>query len=443
MSELVVWMNGERVAVWREERGAHQLRYDESWLASPRCRSLSLSLPITPDLTLRGPAVEHYFDNLLPDARRIRERVRRRFDANSLGAFDLLQAIGRDCVGAVQLLPPGEAPEGFDRLDYETLSEGQVEQLLVAATSDNGTGEFEHDEALRISLAGAQEKTALLRIDGRWCLPRGATPTTHILKLPLGLIGNQRVDMRDSVENEWLCLNLLEELGIRCARVEIVRFGAQKVLAVERFDRAWMDGGGWIARLPQEDLCQALGVPPELKYERPEHPRGRHGPGMDDAIRLLRGSTDAPNDIAAFVLTQFAFWMVGNTDGHAKNFSIFLNTGDTYALTPVYDVISMWPLAGDAPSQQNPRKMTLAMSLRTPKPRKYLHEMAPAHWAHRSGTVGVPGLWEQMRAMAAQAPAALDRVSKRLPDDFPDRVWDRISDAVLERAGQLASVATA
>ncbi len=122
---LDIWMNGEYVGAWFWTRtGVPALRYDDAWLRSPNVRALSLSLPIPAgDKELRGPAVENYFDNLLPDSDRIRERLRRRFRTRSTEAADLLAAIGRDCVGAVQLLPAGQAPEAFDRIDSESLSE--------------------------------------------------------------------------------------------------------------------------------------------------------------------------------------------------------------------------------------------------------------------------------------------------------------------------------
>ncbi len=150
-----------------------------------------------------GAVVENYFDNLLPDSTRIRDRLRRRFGVPSTKAADLLAAIGRDCVGAVQLLPDGVAPGAHDHIDSQPLTDGQSEALLKDLTTDAN----EADSLLadfRISIAGAQEKTALLRIRDQWHLPHAATPTTHILKLPLGLVGNMRADMTDSVENEWL-----------------------------------------------------------------------------------------------------------------------------------------------------------------------------------------------------------------------------------------------
>lgn len=135
--------------------------------------------------------------------------------------------------------------------------------------------------------------------------PHGATPTTHIFKLPLGRVGgSRRVDLTDSAQNEWVCAQIVAELGLPVAPTTMVTFGEETVLVVERFDRAWMDDGAWIARLPLEDLCQALGVSPKQKYEHDG------GPGMAKCLRLPAGSADPRQDTLAFALTQLTFWLM-------------------------------------------------------------------------------------------------------------------------------------
>ena len=237
-TELNLWMNGELVAVWSRTRtGGHRLTYEKSWLRSPRRRSLSLSLPIGPSRQIDGAAVSNYFENLLPDNDNIRRRLRMRFHTLTTEAFELLTAIGRDCVGAVQLLPPKMEPEGFDRVDVVPVDDAEIERLLGAVTAEPVLNIDEDFEVFRISIAGTQEKTALLRQHGKWFCPLGATPTTHILKLPLGIVdGGLQLDMSESVENEWLCGQILRELGFSVAKTEMAVFGAQKVLVVERFN---------------------------------------------------------------------------------------------------------------------------------------------------------------------------------------------------------------
>lgn len=432
---LGIWMNGELVGHWRVVRGTHSLTYASEWLQSAKRRSLSLSLPITGTREIRGQVVANYFDNLLPDNERIRRRLHRRFKTRDAGAFALLEAIGRDCVGAVQLMPEGMAPQGWDRVECEPLRDADIRALLQAVPSDTALGQFADDEDLfRISIAGAQEKTAFTRYRGRWCRPHGATPTTHIFKLPLGLVGgSRRVALSDSIENEWLCAQLLRELGLPVADTEIAEFDGQKVLIVERFDRAWMDGKKWIARLPQEDFCQALGCPPDKKYEKDG------GPGMDACLKLLAGSADAQTDRAAFVLTQLAFWLLAATDGHAKNYSIFLGQGDVYAMTPLYDVISVWPYVGEGANQFRWRSAGLAMAVRSKNAHYALHTIQARHWEALAMKNGGVGVWEAMQAMVQQVEVAIGRVEERLPASLPGRTWERVVKGTRSQVRQFGS----
>jgi serine/threonine-protein kinase HipA len=368
-------MNGLKVGVWAQGgRGADTFQYDSDWTASQEARVLSLSLPFLPgNLPHRGEVVTNFFDNLLPDSDGIRRRLRSKFATDSAGAFDLLAAIGRDCIGAVQLLPESEVPSRIGKIAAEPLTEAEVEQVINATLSGARVLGQANEDEFRISIAGAQEKTALLFHRGRWCCPIGSTPTTHILKLPLGLVGNMQADMKDSVENEWLCSRILQHFGAEVASSKMVTFGARKVLAIERFDRA-LQAGGWIARLPQEDFCQALGLPSSLKYE------SDGGPGMRDILRILDGSSKAIADKRAFVRAQILFWMLAATDGHAKNFSLFHERGGTYRLTPLYDVLSAWPILGRGPNTLDGHKVKLAMAVRGKNAHWKINEIKARHW---------------------------------------------------------------
>jgi serine/threonine-protein kinase HipA len=210
-------------------------------------------------LPLKGERVGFYFDNLLPEADAIRCRQHSRFHTRAQDAFDLLEAIGRDCVGAVQLLPEGQTPKNVFSIEAETLDDEALERLLRAAVSSALPGQAIEADDFRISLAGAQEKTALPWHEGRWCRPLGATPTTHVFKFPLGLVVHRQADLRTSVENEWLCTQILTAYGVPVAPCEIRHFGEQKALVVERFGRKLHSSTGWWLRLPQEDFCQVSG----------------------------------------------------------------------------------------------------------------------------------------------------------------------------------------
>ncbi|WP_322102603.1 type II toxin-antitoxin system HipA family toxin [Paraburkholderia sp. J41] len=431
---LSIWANGERVGIWLVTPGGDtELRYDAAWKRSELGRPLSLSLPFgIGDVPLRGERVHHYFDNLLPDSPQIRRRIAARFRTDTLEAFDLLKAIGRDCVGAVQLLGEDEMPERVERIEGAPLSEAAIERLLLE-TSGALPGAGDDTDELRISLAGAQEKTALLRHRGRWRLPRGATPTTHILKLPLGFIGHRKVDFNTSVENEWLCLALLKAYGLPASDAQILTFGAQKVLGVERFDRT-LSRSGVLLRLPQEDFCQALGVPPHRKYE------AHGGPGVREIAGLLRQSQQARADIETFLLAQIVYWMLAAPDGHAKNFSIRLLPGGRFQLAPLYDVMSIWPVEGDGANQWSWHKASLAMAV-WGKARHY--RMRDVKRAHFDATARLCHYGDSAAPLIdrviERTPHAIDTVAAALPAGFPERVAQRLFDGLRFSAQRLAA----
>ncbi|MDI1336446.1 MAG: type II toxin-antitoxin system HipA family toxin [Lacunisphaera sp.] len=427
-------MNGARVGVWAQPRaGSPTFQYDSAWVSSAAARVLSLSLPFTPgNAPHRGETVTYFFDNLLPDSDGIRARLQSKFATDSTGAFDLLTAIGRDCVGAVQLLPEGAPPQGYDRIEAEPLDDAGVEQAIGAALSGGRVLGQAEEEEFRISIAGAQEKTALLYYRNRWCRPKGSTPTTHILKLPLGLVGNLQADMQDSVENEWLCSRLMQAFDLETAHCEIAHFGERKVLVVQRFDRAWEEGR-WIARLPQEDFCQALGQPARLKYE------ADGGPGMSAILRVLATSSRAEQDKRAFAKAQLVFWLLAATDGHAKNFSLFHERGGTYRLTPFYDVLSAWPIIGNGPRLLQWQKAKLAMAVRSRNAHWKLKDILPRHWDAVTRLAGLGDAADLIAEVLRQTPAAIAEVSRQLPRGFPARVSERIFAGLQEQAQRLAN----
>lgn len=429
---LGVWMNGERVGTWAvSARGGDSFAYDEAWLASPNVRPLSLSLPLVRGTdAFRGSVVEAYFANPLPDSRTILERVARRYGV-SAEPFALLAVIGRDCVGAAQLLPADSPPPDVRRIEATSVGEAEVADLLTRATST--ALPFDDGDDLRISLAGAQEKTALLWHRGRWCVPHGATPTTHILKLPLGRVGAVQADFSTSVENEWLCSRIFEAFGLPVPPCGMARFGPHKALVVERFDRRRLSG--WIARLPQEDMCQALGLPPERRYE------AHGGPGMRDILDLLRGSAAAEKDRALFLKAQLVFWLLGAPDGHAKNFSLALERGGRFRLTPFYDVMSAWPAIGKGPNRFDARRLKLAMAVAGKNRHHLIGQIRRRHWNEtaKRNALG-PDFEAVIRDILAAVPAVIAQVADSLPPGFPDAVGSPILDGLSGQAKLLADM---
>lgn len=415
---LSVWMNGEHVGTWTlPTHGLETFAYSPEWLEADGTRPISLSMPLGPvGSVFRGPVVTSFFDNLLPESSAVRTRIQARFSARSSRAFDLLAEIGRDCIGAIQLVPNGEAPGTVKKIQGIRLTDSGVEKLLadsLGATHTFGTSE---DGAFRISLAGMQEKTALLRHGGRWLRPSGATPTTHILKLPIGR-APQGIDLTTSVENEWLCATILRAYGIDVASCTMDRFGDYRVLVVERFDRRLAPDKSWIVRVPQEDLCQATGTPASNKYQ------ADGGPGMESIMRLLLGSTQPETDRRNFFRTQMAFWLLCAVDGHAKNFGVFLDAGGAYRLTPVYDVLSAYPVLGKTRGRLSPKKVKMAMAVEGRRRHYRWHLIQRRHWEE---TARQCGLANEFAALVGElvelTPEVVKQVSAKLPADFPDDV---------------------
>jgi len=423
MDKLDVYMNGLKVGEYgRSRSGANTFQYDESWLKSPGRRSISLSLPLR-SKPYSGPEVYNYFDNLLPDSREIRERIVARFQADSSEPFDILTQIGRDCVGAIQLLPHKAQPPNVKRIDLSPLSEKQLAKILRGYQSKTPLGMLKDEADFRISLAGAQEKTALLFHNGQWCLPHDATPTTHIIKLPIGEIQSHDrvIDMRHSVENEYLCLQIAKAYGFEAANCEIITPDDTKALAVERFDRKQSPDGSWIIRLPQEDFCQATGTSPARKYETDG------GPAISQIMKELLGSVKPIEDRYTFMRAQVLFWLLGATDGHAKNFSVFIERENRYRLTPLYDILSAFPAINKKGLHE--KDLKLAMSLKGSQGRKYECRMIRReHFLATAREVGFSqdSMNEILDDMAARTESVIEQVSCGLPESFPSFIAEPI-----------------
>jgi len=424
-ADLHVYMNGRKVGcLTRSSSGRLHFSYGQEWLGSELRRPLSLSMPLTPE-AYAGDVVESYFDNLLPDSQPIRNRIQARFAAGSNRCFDLLWHVGRDCVGALQLFPEDIAAVDVQRVEAVPLSDMEIaDTLRNYQTMPLGMG---RDRDFRISIAGAQEKAAFLLHEDRWCLPVGTTPTSHIFKLPIGMIAHSGMDLSDSVENEWLCHLILKAYGLPVANAEIMNFEGVKVLVVERFDRRWAEDGSWLIRLPQEDMCQALNVPPALKYE------SDGGPGMERIMTLLLGSSEGLADRRSFMTLQVLFWLMGAIDGHAKNFSIFLLPGGNYRLTPAYDVISAYPLL--AKHQLERQNLKMAMAVKGKSSHYQWQKILQRHWLSMAARCRFP-----VEEMAAVIDVLLERmdevianVSSQLPESFPrdmgEAVFEGMRDA--------------
>lgn len=405
----------------REPAGGVSFTYAPDWLDWEHRMPVSLSLPLQESRYIGAPVMA-VFDNLLPDSDLIRRRVAERVGAEGVDAFSLLSQIGRDCIGALQFLPDGQEPQPTSELTGERLDEALIEVIL--SDLDLTPLGIRRENDFRISVAGAQEKTALLRHNGQWIEPTGTTPTTHIIKPQIGRLPNG-IDMTDSVENEYLCLKLMESFGLRAANVEMAQFGSKKALVVERFDRRWTSDGRLI-RLPQEDCCQALSVLPTQKYQN------EGGPGITDIMGLLQGSDEPNKDRAEFFKANVLFWVLGATDGHGKNFSVSLLPGGRFRMSPLYDVLTVQPTVD---ARQIERKyFKLAMNFGKSNHYKVAnivgrHIVETAVQSGLSRTV-VQALFEELHDTSQHI---VETTFNRLPDDFPEALLDSISGALKAR----------
>ncbi len=301
------------------EEGRLTFRYDDEYRAAPGALPLSRMLPLGEEW-FGHKATEAFFANLLPEGA-IRRQVARQLGISAENTFSILEAIGGDCAGAVSVLPPDERPGKRGR--YRVISpEDLARELDTLPAHPFLAGE----EGVRLSLAGAQNKLPVYIENDAYYIPEGNLPSSHILKTPIE-------QLEDTVTNEAFCMNLARLVGLPVPEARVVEIGGKRVYLVERYDRHKGTDGG-TARLHQEDFCQALGVPPELKYEK------EGGPGFADCFGLV-GAWSVEPVLDSLNLLRWALFnfLIGNADAHAKNLSFLYQTGGV-RLAPFYDLLS-------------------------------------------------------------------------------------------------------
>ncbi|MCS5708750.1 type II toxin-antitoxin system HipA family toxin [Candidatus Berkiella cookevillensis] len=417
---LYVYMNGIQVGVLQQLPNDLSFVYQDDWLHNKNARPISLSMPLREE-TYIGDVVYNYFDNLLPDSVLIRKRIQARFQIKTNECFDVLSYIGSDCVGALQFL---KEQKDFNQLKIKAK---KIDNVAIADLLKNyqsaplGMGALSN---FRISIAGAQEKTALLWYQDQWYVPEENTPTSHIIKLPIGMIKHSNIDLSDSVENEWLCLKILSAYDLPVNEASIEYFEKTKALVVERFDRVWDKDKKWLLRLPQEDFCQVLGMPSSLKYE------SDGGPGIIQIMKILEGSKAVKTDRYQFMKTVFLFWILGAIDGHAKNFSILIEAGGRYKLTPIYDVISAYPLA--IKRQLEWKELKMAMSLKSKNTHYHWHNMTLEHWLTMADKCQFPKeeMYNIINEVCDKMEFVIKTVSELLPAMFPFDISQAIFDGM-------------
>lgn len=425
---LYCMMNGYFVGELKQAQGRLSFQYDPVWLSTKGNRAISISIPLQ-DEEIRTDAVSTYFDNLLPDNDKIRQRIVDRLGAQTTNPFDLLAQIGGDCVGALALTtePPKTSFSRLTPVSVTPLLESEIAQQIRDSRINNTLGMDSKDD-FRISLAGAQEKTALTWWQGKWHKPHGRTPTTHIFKPPIYHHESMGLDLSSSVDNEWFCLAFLHNLGVPTTNADILQFEDQKVLVVERFDRQISDEQ--ILRLPQEDMCQALGRAGGSKYE--EH----GGPSALDIMALLKYSKNTIADRKNFFKAQLAFWLLAAIDGHAKNFSIFLQA-DGFCLTPLYDVMSAYPYFGQGNIQK--QKIKMAMKVHSKNTHYRWNDIQKRHWYAHGKFLGLSENSVSLIVddLAANVDSALNKAFAGASELFDVKIGAQIGDMVSKQAQKL------
>jgi serine/threonine-protein kinase HipA len=329
-SELVALLDGREVGCVRNDaRGRLTFVYDNDWRQAEGAYPLSLSMPLAADE--HGPsAVQAFLWGLLPDNEHVLDRWARKFQVSARNAFALISHVGEDCAGAVQFVTSDrlEALRSGAEDKVEWLDETAIAKRLQTLREDHAAWRLPRDTG-QFSLAGAQPKTALLLQKGKWGIPSGCIPTTHILKPPTGHFDGH-------AENEHVCLMLARNLGLPVADTKVMCFGKEIAIIIERYDRQF--SGNEIVRVHQEDICQALGILPTRKYQ------SEGGPTPADVIELLRTySTDRIADVDTFIDALGFNWLIAGTDAHAKNYSLLLAGGPQVRLAPLYDIASILP----------------------------------------------------------------------------------------------------
>ncbi len=335
---LDVFLNGRIIGRYNLlEDGSELFSYDGDYLASPDAVPISHSLPLRPDAYGKRQ-LRPFFAGLLPEESQ-RQRIAAYLGLAESDDFSMLEAIGGECAGALEIIPHGRPSHGsgvsLSPCDEERLS-GIVKSLPYRPMMAGESG-------LRLSLAGAQSKLPVVFRGGEFYLPENGTPSTHILKPELSEW------FKGIVANEHCCMTLARAVGIPAAETRIINVGDIPCLLVTRYDRAVDPESGAVHRIHQEDFCQALGRPPEQKYQ------SEGGPLAREIVRLIRNgwSTTPAKDVLAFVDLVIFNAIIGNADAHGKNYSM-LYDGRNRRLAPGYDLVStvFWPALASAPAMK-------------------------------------------------------------------------------------------
>ncbi|MBS0512121.1 MAG: type II toxin-antitoxin system HipA family toxin [Proteobacteria bacterium] len=397
--ELQVWLFSDRVGTLSLVDGRLGFCYTPGWLSRPNAVALSHSLPLRAE-PFEDRETRPFFAGLLPEGQ-MRRLIARQFQVSGENDFALLDHIGGECAGAVTFLAPGQTlPTPAQTGEVRWLSD---EEIVAVLDELPRRPMLAGKDGLRLSLAGAQDKLPVVFDGERLGLPLNGTPSSHILKPAIHAV-------EDSVINEGFCMTLAEALQLKPAKVSVHAVLNRPFLLVERYDRV-LDAQGRRLRLHQEDLCQALGVVPEMKYQN------EGGPDLAQCFDLVRRAT-RPSAPQVLRLLDYVILnaLIGNHDAHAKNFSL-LYSGRMPVLAPLYDTLStaVYPT------------LTLKMAMKIGSKYKF-SEVEARHWEQFAESAGLAKA--QARRRILELTSSLPRAARALQSD---RTLGFAGNSVVER----------
>lgn len=374
---------------YQRKRDEMILVYEESWRFGTKSFPISLSLPLEKQRHADG-SIRPFLQGLLPDNPAVIDAWGKRFQVSPRNPFDVIKHVGEDCAGALQFVKP-------ERLG--PILSGDLDSLIPLSEDDLAKRIEDTDAQAaaiptaihgRFSLAGAQTKDALHQKGGRWFVPCGRIPTTHILKPELDGLPHH-------VLNEYFCLQLAAKSGLMKTESSILRIAERRILCVKRYDRS-TDAAGRVTRWHQEDLCQALGRYPNQKYQNDG------GASAAEIINLLENYSDnREEDISQFIMALAFNWIIAGTDAHSKNYSLLHASGSFLRLAPFYDLASWLPYERD----QNSSKVKLAMKIGG----SYrLHEINFESWKRWASEAKLDTAW-----VTAQVRTTIERILQFIP----------------------------
>jgi len=409
MRRLTVYLYGDPVGnLDQDDNGLIGFRYNPEWLNRPDAAPLSRSLPLQGE-PFQGKRVRPFFAGILPD-----EGPRRQIAAilgiSERNDFAMLERIGGECAGAVSLLPEGVPPSADGELRLRELNENELQKSIAELPR---RPLMVGQEGVRLSLAGSQDKLPVVIHGSSIALPLGTTPSTHIIK-------PEPENFPGLVAVEVFCMRLAKAVGLNVPIVASRSVGNKPCIMVQRYDRMVAPDGA-ITRVHQEDFCQALGFPPERKYQQ------EGGPLLRDCIALLREWSTAPVlDIRDFLDGLIFNVLIGNADAHGKNYS-FIYRGGERRLAPFYDLVCTlaWPELSKIP----------AMKI---GPGDSIETVTPAHWRKMTEEtrLGWPMVRERMAELCLKTITGLRDPDIRCAENAETMV-DRVTSIVGERAASL------